>query len=282
MINRDPEGYRKLLAYKKAAELQVFTNQFAANFPKTKTLLDLADQMSRSGRSGAKNIVEGWKRNTTKEYFDFLGFSIGAVEELKEDAADITTGVYPALIGLTLRQGSGQAGRMGVMGERGAMGVPSTPFNPSTPSTYFVPSTPSVPLTPSTPFNQSVPSTPFIPQTPSNPLSPLIPLVPFQPISRVELDKLKFYPLDLNLPSIIQLFLRAKEVNYLLFKLQQSLDVKMGNEHTKPASQRFKNYFDEQKQADREMEKYFKSLGLRRLENGQYVKMNKEENGENG
>ncbi len=100
MLKKDPEGYRKLLSYQKACQLQAATNQMVSHFSKTKTFLDLADQMSRSGRSGSKNIVEGWKRNSTKEYFDFLGFSIGAVEELKDDAADIATGVYPQLLGV--------------------------------------------------------------------------------------------------------------------------------------------------------------------------------------
>jgi hypothetical protein len=106
------------------------------------------------GRSGSKNIVEGWKRNATKEYFDFLGFSIGAVEELKDDAADIATGVYPQLLGVK-----------GVMGNK--------------------------------------------------------------EVKREELDKLKFYPLPQNLTPAVKLFLRAKELNFLLYKLQRSLDLKM-------------------------------------------------------
>jgi len=231
MINRDPEGYRKLLAYQKACELQVFTNQFVANLPKTKTFFDLADQMSRSGRSGSKNIVEGWKRNTTKEYFDFLGFSIGAVEELKDDAADIATGVYPNLMGLKGKMGEILQQAQGLsVGQREVMG------------------------------------------TPSSPSTPLLPLVPFHPISRLDLDKLKFYPLDTGLPPVIQLFLRAKELNFLLYKLQQSLDIKMDNDHTKPAKDRYKEYFDREKQADIEFLKDMENSGYVRLENGQFVK----------
>jgi four helix bundle protein len=221
MQKRNPEGYRKLLAYQKASELQVFTNQFVANLPKTKTFFDLADQMSRSGRSGSKNIVEGWKRNTTKEYFDFLGFSIGAVEELKDDAADIATGVYPNLMGL-----KGRMGEMGVMGE---MGTPSTLFSPSSPLTLLI------------------------------------------PLSRAELDSIKFYPLNPNLPAVVQLFLRAKELNFLLHKLQQSLDVKMDKEFTKPVSQRVRDNWSIEKQADDEFKKYLKDSGLIRLENGRYI-----------
>jgi hypothetical protein len=222
MINRDPEGYRKLLAYQKACELQIFTNDFAANLPKTKTFFDLADQMGRSGRSGSKNIVEGWKRNTTKEYFDFLGFSIGAVEELKDDAADIATGVYPNLMGLR--------GKMGVMGERGEMGHPSSPYSHSTL------------------------------------------LVPLKPISRAELDQIKFYPLDPNLPPVIQLFLRAKELNFLLHKLQQSLDVKMDNDRTKPINQLIRENWAKEKKDEKAILKQF---GIKFDKNGLVIYDNK-------
>lgn len=215
MLKKEPEGYRKLLAYQKACELQVFTNDFVTHLPKTKTFFDLADQMARSGRSGSKNIVEGWKRNTTKEYFDFLGFSIGAVEELKDDAADIATGVYPGLFKEIMGEKEG----------RGEMG---------------------------------------------NPLHPLAPLFPL-PITRAELDKIKFYPLNQTFPPVVQLFLRAKEVNFLLYKLQQSLDVKMDKEHSKPLSQKARERFSAEQKAGNVIESYLKEIGLIRLPNGQYV-----------
>ncbi len=213
MLNRDPEGYKKLLAYKKAKLLHADTAEIVSYFPKTKTYFDLADQMARSGRSGNKNIVEGWKRNTTKEYFDFLGFSIGAVEELKDDAEDVVLGVYPEL--MPLKKVMGEMGiKMGL--ERGKMGQRGI-------------------------------------------------------MTLVELEALKFYPLKQDLPPIVKIYLQAKEVNYLLHKLQQSLDLKMDQEHTKPAFQKAKEYFDLEKQNDAEFQKYLKSLGLLRLENGQYI-----------
>ena len=57
MLNRDPEGYKKLLAYQKAKVLHEDVAHLVSYFPKTKTYADLADQMARSGRSGNKNIV---------------------------------------------------------------------------------------------------------------------------------------------------------------------------------------------------------------------------------
>jgi hypothetical protein len=207
MINHNPEGYRNLLAYQKASELQIFTNSFVLNLPKTKTFFDLADQMSRSGRSGSKNIVEGWKRNTTKEYFTFLGFSIGAVEELKDDAADIVTGVYPGLMGVK-----------GVMSE--------------------------------------------------------------ERVEREVLDKIPFYPLPSLLPPAAELFLRAKELNFLLHKLQKSLDLKMDKDHTKPLNEKIVSRVIEENKADDDFKNYLVSLGMERLENGKYV--SKGEKGEEG
>ena len=108
----NPYGYKKLLAYKKAEELQTECRKLTALFLKTKTMMDLADQMDRSARSGKQNIVEGWKRNSTKEYNDFLGFSIGAIAELEEDCDDIWRRTYPELMGIK-----------GVMGEKGIKGI---------------------------------------------------------------------------------------------------------------------------------------------------------------
>lgn len=89
-----------MLVYQKAAELQRLTVELTNLFPKTKNLLSLKDQMDRSARSGTKNIIEGWKRNTTSEYFRFLGYAIASIEELKDDCADIATGLYRDLMGV--------------------------------------------------------------------------------------------------------------------------------------------------------------------------------------
>ena len=232
MFKKDPEGYRKLLAYQKAQALHSLTLQITPLFPKTKTFFDLADQMDRSARSGNKNIVEGWKRNTTQEYFNFLGFSIGAVEELKDDAADITRGVYPALMGIRgVTERMGEKAERGGMGEKGIKGERGTHF------------------------------------APYPPYAPYIHL----PLSRDELDKIPFYPLPPNLPPVVELFLKAKEVNFLLYRLQQSLDTKMDSEHTKPANKRIKDVFDSEKQANQEFLKYLETMGMQRLPNGQFV-----------
>lgn len=124
--SQNPYGYKNLLVYKKAEELQSGCSLLTQNFPKAKTLVSLADQMDRSARSVKQNVVEGWKRNSTKEYYEFLGFAIAANAELEEDCSDVCKGIYPELMGI--RGVMGEKGEMGVvnerkkMGERGKMG----------------------------------------------------------------------------------------------------------------------------------------------------------------
>lgn len=113
----NPYGYKKLLVYNKAEELQRECARFTSHFPREKTLIALADQMDRSARSVKQNIVEGWKRNSTKEYYDFLGFSLGANAELEEDCDDIIKGVYE--MGGRGLKGGEEKGERGGMGERG-------------------------------------------------------------------------------------------------------------------------------------------------------------------
>lgn len=100
----DPYGYRDLLVYKKAEELQKRCAEFTSRFPISPpyTLSALRDQMDRSAQSVKQNIVEGWKRNSTKEYYEFLGFSTGANAELEEDCNDIIKGVYKGIKGVEM------------------------------------------------------------------------------------------------------------------------------------------------------------------------------------
>ena len=116
-VSGNPYGYRALLVYKKAEALQQACSHYTATFPKHKTLIALADQMDRSARSVKQNIVEGWKRNSTEEYYDFLGFSIGANAELEEDCDDLIKGVYKGMKG----------------GEMGIEQVEKLPFYPLDP-----------------------------------------------------------------------------------------------------------------------------------------------------
>lgn len=250
MINRKPEGYKDLLVYKKSAEVQELTLRLTILFPKS--FAWLKEQMDKSGRSGTKNIIEGWKRNSTGEYFNFLGFSIGAIEELKDDAADIAKGLYQPLMGIK-----------GLMGSNGGNG----PFTPFQPFSSFQPITPPQPITPQ----------PFKPFPPSSSIQPIN---PFQPFSPVQLESLKFYPLDTSFPPMVQLYLKCKEVLMLLNKLQQSLDHKMDEDKTRSTAELSRRRIKQFDQENRAVEKDIEKLGLIRLENGSFVK--KGSNEDNG
>lgn len=195
---RDTFGHRKLLVYKKAEELQLALAAFIperAIFKKEKTLIALADQMERSARSTKQNITEGWKRNSTQEYYQFLGYAIASNAELEEDFGDICKGIYES---------------KGLNGIRGK--------------------------------------------------------------ERDEMEKIPFYPLDPLLPLSLQLKLRAKELNFLLEKLQKSLVDKMSREHTLSVADRIKRNRAKEEAADRWLKEYMEKDEFIKLENGQWVK----------
>ncbi len=76
-----PEGYKFLAVWTNAVLLRFLVRKFTETLPRkehrTKTQLD------DSARSVVSNIEEGYKRPTTKEYLNFLGFSQGSLEEIK-------------------------------------------------------------------------------------------------------------------------------------------------------------------------------------------------------
>lgn len=81
-----PEGYKELLVYKRAGELRDFIFKITGNFPFSERRRK--EHLRDSARSVKQNIVEGWKRSTTQEYYDFLSFSLGSLAEIKEDSED--------------------------------------------------------------------------------------------------------------------------------------------------------------------------------------------------
>lgn len=227
---RKPYGYRDLLAYKKAEELQLSCAELTHTFSKAKTLIALADQMDRSARSVKQNIVEGWKRNSTKECYDFLGFSIGANTELEEDCDDIWKGMYPEL----LRE-------KGVMGEMGGRGLEQTGVK-------------------------------GLEQKRERGIKTRGEMSAKGVRGGLDIEKLKFYPLDPGLPPVVRLKLRCKELNYLLDRLQKSLLEKMKEEETLSFKDKRFLAKDERRKEEGYDEKMLREHGLKRLENGQVVK----------
>ena len=83
---KKPDGYKDLLVYKRADELRELVFALTEKFPWDEKRRK--EHMRDSARSVKQNIVEGWKRETTKQYIDFLSFSFGSLGELKEDNED--------------------------------------------------------------------------------------------------------------------------------------------------------------------------------------------------
>ena len=96
---KDPEGYKNLAVWQNAALLRVLIRKFTLTLPLS-TLNNpyhkplefrLKAQLDDAARSVKRNIEEGYKRPTTKEYLEFLGFSQGSLEEVKGDLYDAKT-----------------------------------------------------------------------------------------------------------------------------------------------------------------------------------------------
>ena len=85
-------------------------------------------------------------------------------------------------------------------------------------------------------------------------------------MGREELERLRFYPLDSRLPPSVQLFLRAKELNFLLEKLQASLLERMQEKKTMSEADRLRLVREEKRKKDDEAEKWTRTewerLGL--------------------
>lgn len=92
-FKRNPLGYKELLTYQQAGMILEKTKEIVSKFPQfhpqtRQALYRLINHMIDSARSIQRNIEEGFKRATTKEYIEFLGFSIGSLAELRGDFLD--------------------------------------------------------------------------------------------------------------------------------------------------------------------------------------------------
>lgn len=86
---KDPEGYQLLGVWQNAALLRVLIRVFTKGLPRNEYRLKA--QLDDAARSVKRNIEEGWKRPTTKEYLTFLGYSQASLEEVKGDIRDAKT-----------------------------------------------------------------------------------------------------------------------------------------------------------------------------------------------
>lgn len=82
---RNPLGYKVLRTYQQGEEIYQLTKEFTATYLHTIKDSRLVSHMNDSGRSVPRNIAEGYGRNNTKQYYEFLGFAFGSLLELLED-----------------------------------------------------------------------------------------------------------------------------------------------------------------------------------------------------
>lgn len=75
-------SYKDLIAWQKAMDLVVEIYRITKRFPPEEQF-GLTAQMRRAAVSIPSNIAEGYGRNTTKEYRNFLRISIGSNCELE-------------------------------------------------------------------------------------------------------------------------------------------------------------------------------------------------------
>ncbi len=82
-VSNTPNGFIYLIAWSNAGLLRLFCRLLAESLPQSeyRTKPHLKD----SARSVMANIEEGFRRPTTREYLEFLGFSQASLEEIKGD-----------------------------------------------------------------------------------------------------------------------------------------------------------------------------------------------------
>ena len=91
----DPTGYRRLVPWSNAALLRYLVRILTNSLPKSEYRRKA--QLDDAARSVVRNIEEGYKRATTSEYSDFIGYSQGSLEEVKGDIRELTEDGFLAL-----------------------------------------------------------------------------------------------------------------------------------------------------------------------------------------
>ena len=82
---RNPLGYKVLRTYQQGEEIYDLVRIFTATYLHPIKDSRLIGHMNDSSRSIPRNIMEGYGRNNTKQYYEFLGFSFGSLLELLGD-----------------------------------------------------------------------------------------------------------------------------------------------------------------------------------------------------
>ena len=76
------DSYKDVIAWQRSMELTVAVYQLTAGFP-SEERFGLTNQLRRASVSVPSNIAEGYGRNTTGEYKQFLGVARGSTMEIQ-------------------------------------------------------------------------------------------------------------------------------------------------------------------------------------------------------
>lgn len=102
-ISKTPNGYIFLIAWSNASLLRVITRKYTDTLPKSEYRLKA--QANDAGRSTVANIEEGFARQTTSEYVNFLGYSRASLIEVKGDVQrSFQDGFLKSLPGTSLKK----------------------------------------------------------------------------------------------------------------------------------------------------------------------------------
>ena len=80
--SKDSKGYHKLILWQKAREFVKLISKATEDFPRSEEHV-LKGQLRRAAVSVVLNIVEGYRRNSTKEFLRFLNFSGASLTEVE-------------------------------------------------------------------------------------------------------------------------------------------------------------------------------------------------------
>jgi four helix bundle protein len=82
MERKKIESYKDLVVWQKGIELVNELYSVTKGFPKEE-MFGLTNQIRRATISVPSNIAEGWGRNSTKNYIQFIRISVGSLYEIE-------------------------------------------------------------------------------------------------------------------------------------------------------------------------------------------------------
>lgn len=81
-MEKSNKGYHKLIVWQRARELVQLIYKYTESFPRAEEF-GLKGQLRRAAVSVVLNIVEGYRRRTTKEFLHFLNTADSSLAELE-------------------------------------------------------------------------------------------------------------------------------------------------------------------------------------------------------